>query len=132
MNKLIILLFVLSGCKSSQEIEYEQYLIAGKNIYDQQCSNCHGIQGEGLKNLYPPLQNSDFLVHKSLVVCIIKNGFSGPMMVNGKEYNQAMPAQAKLYDLDIAQLTTWLYHTYGEDQWFVKPDSVKKILQKCE
>lgn len=128
---LYLLLAILAACSSAEEIEYQQYLIAGEEIYAQKCSNCHGKSGEGLANLYPPLKDSDYLKNKEKVICLIKHGVSGPMQVNGKTYNQAMPANPKLYDLDIAQVTTWMYENYSQEKWWVRPDSVKRILKEC-
>lgn len=132
--KLLFFLFVfaMSSCVSGDEMTYEKYLVNGEMLYFQKCSNCHGEDGSGLQNLYPPLKNADYFQDLDKVICIIKNGASGEMMVNGKSYNQAMPANPKLYDLDIAQLTTWMYAEFQGKRQFVSPDSVKATLLRCK
>lgn len=127
----ILFLLVLASCQSVEEVRYEQYLVNGELIYKQNCTNCHGKEGEGLKNLYPPLRNADYFENQDAVICIIKNGASGEMVVNGKTYNQAMPASRKLYPLDIAQLTTWMYYEFQDDRRVIETDSVKATLKRC-
>jgi mono/diheme cytochrome c family protein len=116
---------------TSEEMTYEKYLVNGEMLYFQKCSNCHGEDGNGLQNLYPPLRGVDYFNNLNNVLCIIKNGASGEMVVNGKSYNQAMPANPKLYDLDIAQLTTWMYAEFQGERRFVSTDSVKANLLNC-
>lgn len=135
MTKKILILLVCStlfSCISRDEMTYEKYLVNGEMLYFQKCSNCHGEDGNGLQNLYPPLREADYFKDLDKVICIIKNGASGEMLVNGKSYNQAMPANPKLYDLDIAQLTTWMYAEFQGKRKFVSADSVKATLLRCE
>jgi mono/diheme cytochrome c family protein len=127
---LIFISYLFFSCQNQEEINFEQYQIAGEKLYIQHCSNCHGAEGEGLRDLYPPIKNSDFLNNKNQVICVIKNGAKGPMIVNGKEYNQVMPKNKELFDLDIAQITTYIYSKWGEEKVITEVDSVKYI--KCE
>lgn len=128
---ILFLSFMLASCQSAEEVKYDQYLINGEMLYKQNCVNCHGEKGEGLKNLYPPLKNADYFENQEAVICIIKNGASGEMVVNGNTYNQAMPANRKLYPLDIAQLATWMYREFQDDVRVVETDSVKAVLKRC-
>jgi mono/diheme cytochrome c family protein len=129
---IVFLAFWATSCISAEEMTYEKYLVNGEMLYFQKCSNCHGADGSGLQNLYPPLKNADYLGNLSNVICIIKNGAFGPMIVNGKTYNQAMPANPKLYDLDIAQLSTWMYKEFQGKRELVRPEEVKAILNDCQ
>jgi cytochrome c551 len=128
----LFLSIALASCQSKEQIKLDQYFVNGKNIYEANCANCHQKDGKGLANLYPPIDGADFLKNKEEVICIIKNGVSGEMIVNGKKYNQQMPANPQLYDLDIASLTTYIYNQWGNEKKITEPDSVKKILEKCE
>jgi len=111
-------------------VKYEQYVISGAEIYKKNCSNCHGIDGSGLRNLYPPIKGSNYLQNKNKLVCIIKNGLEGPINVAGKTYNQKMPAIKGLYDLDIAQLITFLNDKWGSSKGIVEADLVTGVV--CE
>ena len=102
------------SCSSDDQIQYEQYVIYGGDLYIQHCSNCHGVNGEGLRDLYPPLKRSDYLANRVKVICAIQNGLKGEIIVNGKKYNQVMPKNNQLYSLDHAQIATYIYDKWGE------------------
>jgi mono/diheme cytochrome c family protein len=123
----ILLVNIFSACSSDAEVKYEQYVISGAEIYKKNCSNCHGLDGSGLRNLYPPVKGSDYLQDKNKLVCIIKNGLEGPINVAGKTYNQKMPAAKGLYDLDIAQLITFLNGKWGSSKKIVEADEVARV-----
>lgn len=128
--KLLIISIVVS-CKSPEKVKLEQFYVNGQELYEQNCANCHQKDGLGFKDLYPPIAGSDYLKNKEAVICMIRNGASGEMTVNGKVYNQQMPANAQLYDLDIAAITTYIYNKWGNESAITETDSVKKVLQRC-
>jgi len=123
-NSLVLLCLFAAACASDEEVKYEQYVISGAEIYKKNCSNCHGLDGSGLRNLYPPIKGSTYLEDKNKLVCIIKNGLQGPINVARKTYNQKMPAAKGLYDLDIAQLITFLNDKWGSSKKIVEVDEV--------
>lgn len=128
---IIVLIYILqlSSCSSSQELRLAQFKINGKLIYEKNCSNCHGKDGSGLRDLYPPLKNADLLQNKALAICIIKNGYKDPLVINGKTYTQAMP-NLKLYDIDIAQVSTYIYSEFMKQDTLIDTKDVQKI--KCK
>ena len=88
-----------SGCQSRNErsIKFTQYFLKGEELYKQHCSNCHQLNGQGLAMLYPPLDGADYVANNANTIpCIIKHGLSGPLTVNGNEFNQPMPAFEQL------------------------------------
>lgn len=107
-----------------------QYAIQGKILYEQHCANCHQKDGSGLGRLIPPIKNSDyFLEDKGRIARIIKYGQTGAITVNGIEYNEAMPANPKLTDLEIAQLMTYLYNIWGAEEGVIDASQVGKFLK---
>jgi mono/diheme cytochrome c family protein len=133
MNKLAILgiAFCLSGCLSEAEIKREKYISEGIKLYGLHCANCHQAKGQGLANLYPPIAGSDYLSNKNAVICGIKYGMNGPIKVNGKTYNRAMPAQRQFSDLEVAEITTYIYNQWGEETQTTSAKDVKPILESC-
>jgi cytochrome c551 len=133
-NKLIIhlsyLIFLLPSCQSNEKLKLEQYYIGGKEIYEQNCANCHQKDGKGLQNLYPPIAGSDFLKDKTKVILLIKNGISGEIGVNGKNYNQPMPANNQLQNLDIAEVVTYIYNEWKVEYKVTTTEEVAKVLNK--
>lgn len=76
------------------------------------------------------MKGSSYLEDKNKLVCIIKNGLQGPINVAGKTYNQKMPAAKGLYDLDIAQLITFLNDKWGSSKKIVEVGDVAWV--ECE
>ena len=108
-----------------------QYAIQGKIIFEKNCANCHQKDGSGLGKLIPPIKNSDyFLEDKSRTARIIKYGQTGPITVNGIENNEAMPANPKLTDLEIAQLMTYLYNIWGVKEGVIDATQVGEFLRQ--
>ena len=47
----------------------------GEIFYQKQCSQCHGLSGQGLKKLYPPLDRSPYLSRRlNELPCLIVYG----------------------------------------------------------
>jgi cytochrome c551 len=102
-------------------------MINGQRLYETHCANCHGKDGKGLSNLYPPLLNADYMKNREAAICIIKNGGKTPITVNGKVYTQAMPKIAALYDIDIAQISTYIYGQFMKTDSLITVEKVQAI-----
>lgn len=136
-----ILLLVFYSCspKSSREEntlaqisdpEVMKYAVNGKRLYENHCANCHQSDGSGLGQLIPPLKDADYFKEsKHRTAWIIRNGQEGPIWVNGKEYNQKMPANPNLKPLDIAQIVTYLYNIWGMEEGVISATEVEKFLK---
>ena len=130
----ILFLYACDGNPKQREIEIkkDQYAIEGKNLYLSHCSMCHQKDGEGLAQLYPPLNRSDFMEDNfEEVICLIKNGRTTSVVVNGITYTQPMPA-TRLTNLEIAQVATYIYNTWEHDKGLVEVKEVDKILEDCK
>lgn len=119
------------SASNEDKMKKAQYMVAGETLFLQYCSNCHQQDGAGLADLYPPLKDSDYLVNFEEVICIIKNGKQGEIVVNGKTYNQLMPPLNMLTDLEVAEIATYVYTTFGEDRGLINVTEVTKILAAC-
>jgi cytochrome c551 len=112
--------------------KFEQYITQGEGLYAAHCSNCHQQSGTGLGRVYPPLNQSDFIENNfEEVICLIRNGRTGELKVNGKLYNQAMPATT-LSDLEIAEIATYIYNSWGRSRGIIEVTSVSSLLQACD
>ncbi|MCA0426631.1 MAG: cytochrome c [Bacteroidetes bacterium] len=109
------LLVGLLGCGDSQPgPDQMQALASGYGLYETHCLNCHGQEGEGLANLIPPLKNSDWILqHPDSVPYIIRHGKQGPMLVNGKRYSLAMPANKILTNEELQMLCNYIRIRFG-------------------
>jgi cytochrome c551 len=134
---VIFFSFLLLACasKSSEDRspKFEQYFIQGEQLYLTHCSNCHQKNGRGLGLLYPPLDTSDYMEeHFEEVLCLIKNGKRGEVVVNNKIFNQPMPGVARLTDLEIAEIATYIYNSWSHQKGLVEVQSATKILASCD
>ena len=130
------LLFTVSGLLAScsaKDTKLQQYKVQGEELYLTHCSNCHQSNGKGLGLLFPPLDVSDFVDSKrKAVICLIENGIDGELIVNGKSYNKAMPAIPQLTDLEIAEITTFLYNSWGREEGIVDVIEVTSTIKSCQ
>lgn len=103
-----------------------------ETLYQIQCGNCHGNDGEGLRGLYPPLAGSDYLeAHQSNLPCLIQHGMEGPIVVNGKPYDQPMPGLHQLGTGEIVAIINFINTSWGNDEKKVKSSWVEERLKYC-
>ena len=119
--------------QSDQAIR-KQYITEGRKLYITHCACCHQEDGTGFRRLFPPLATAGALPHAiDSAIYIIKNGLSGEIVVNGQVYNQPMPANNHLKDLEIAEIVTYLYNTWGgKPGTLIKAEHVNEVLKRCD
>ncbi|WP_316803431.1 cytochrome c [Pedobacter nototheniae] len=135
INSVFILsvVAIMISCQNQQQIDLQNYMSNGKDIYVAKCQNCHGETGEGLGQLAPPLTDSVFLKNnKTRLACIIKNGLNESITIHGKEYKEKMPAFPELANIDVAQVMVFITNSFGNKQGFVHYNEVSKDLQNCK
>lgn len=100
--------------------DYEaRQFAAGRKLYGVACASCHGLAGEGLPNLAPPLLDSEWLQKSPEHVALIAlHGMEGPIEVNGKRYESPailpnMPAVDSLSDNDLAAVVSYVVREFG-------------------
>ncbi len=117
---------------SRTKIRYRQYMVIGKRLYKQHCANCHGENGEGLEQLYPPLAKSDYLMEDvERAICQIRYGIEGEITVNGISYNQKMAGHDDLRPLNIAEIITFITNSWGNEKGLVSAKDVEQVLSRC-
>lgn len=130
---LFSMYLVFQSCQSEQAIRTAQYAVNGQKLYVAHCQNCHGAKGEGLGGLYPPLTDSTFLnAHRNQLACIVKNGLSGPIDINGRLFDTEMPANPTLAPIEIAYLLTYIGNSFGNTMGIFTLEEVQAGLSTCE
>ncbi|RLA27832.1 MAG: nitrite reductase, partial [Gammaproteobacteria bacterium] len=86
----------------------------GAELFAANCAACHQADGKGLPGAFPPLAGSDYIKEDPwrLVEATV-NGLSGPMTVNGAEYNNVMPAMSYLSDDELSAIVTYVLNSWG-------------------
>jgi len=133
IKKLVFAFFILTlfSCQSEQELKSEQYFAEGYQLYTTNCANCHQADGKGMANLYPPLTGSKIIRDKAAMACIIRYGLKDTIMVHGKPFSRPMPANAKLQELEIAEIITYVNMKWGQDSVYTPIATVSKALEAC-
>jgi|SRR5690606_5959998 len=117
---LFALYLLFQACQSEQAIRTAQYAVNGQKLFTTHCQNCHGVKGEGLGDLYPPLTDSAFLIgHRERLPCIVKNG--------GNE----MPPNPQLAPIEIAYVLTYIGNSFGNELGMVTLEEVQDALASC-
>ncbi len=135
LSGIFSFIFVIASfvsCQTDEEIKRQKYITEGILVFKNNCANCHQNKGEGLAALYPPIAGSDYLANKKSVICLIRYGQSGPIVVNGKPYNRPMPGQPQLSDLEIAEVTTYMYNQWGGETTLTGVKEVTPVLNECK
>ena len=95
-------------------LSLEQQVRAGAALFNGTCSVCHQANGQGMEGVFPPLAGSDLLAREQQrAISIALNGLAGPVTVNGKTYDSVMPPMSQLNDDEIADILTYVTHSWG-------------------
>jgi nitrite reductase (NO-forming) len=109
-------------------LSQQEQVAAGKALYAGTCSVCHQNDGKGLPGVFPPLAKSDYMAGKSNdeLARIVLNGLTGPLKVNGQDYNSVMPPMSQLTDDEVANILTYVKNDFDNGGGRVTKDEVAK------
>jgi nitrite reductase (NO-forming) len=111
----------------------EQRVSAGGVLYNGTCSVCHQQNGEGMAGVFPPLAKSDYLMaDPRRAIEVVLNGLTGPVTVNGSDFNSVMPPMSQLNDDEIANILTFVLNSWGNEDGAISPDDVAAVRAATE
>ena len=85
------------------------------------------------KRLYPPLKNSDYILpNKAKVICGMRYGQKGELMVNGILFNQEMPPNVNITDLEIAEIATYVFTEFADSVQIITLNEIAEIMKSCQ
>jgi mono/diheme cytochrome c family protein len=125
----VLLLFSLAAYlqtpKASTQMEN------GKKVYVKNCLACHMADGGGVPGLNPPVGKTDWVTgDKKRLINVLLKGLNAPIVVNGDEYANPMPAMEYLTDQEIADVLTYIRGSFGNKASAVSPAEVKALRPK--
>ncbi len=140
MHKHVLLVFLAGcfcsmaySCRNADQITQDMYYANGRELYLKRCQNCHGEKGEGLADLIPSLTDTLYLKNnKSRLACFLKNGMSEKITVDGRTFEEKMPANSDLNDIDLAQLLVYITNANGNKQGMYTTEQVEEDLKSCK
>jgi cytochrome c len=127
-SSLILLCFsiFIISCQSNRHAQ-------GERLYVNYCAPCHGAQGEGLKELYPPLKDADYYMENmENLACIIRNGLEDRILVNGKPFQQKMTGIKTLGEVEICNLINYMNHLWYPNEPYLSLELTKRMLEACD
>lgn len=102
----------------------------GYNQYNKKCAFCHQQDGSGIKDYFPPLYNSDYLLKdKKVVAEVLIFGLMDTITVNGKTYSGIMHPVLGT-DQDIADIFNYMYQEFGNNAQSITSLEISTIRQK--
>ena len=122
----VLAFFVFAGMQkhSSETIQND----AGSQLYAKYCVTCHQADGKGVRNMFPPLAGNEKVTgNPDEIIKIVLSGLEGPITVNERDYNMAMPPQNYLSDKQIADILTYVRSSWENKASPVSADEVLKI-----
>ena len=127
---LMGLMVLIEGTWLFQNKPLDQSIADGKEIYQDFCLQCHLDTGKGVSGVFPPLAQSDYLLNDlDLSIKGIKYGMSGPITVNGEQYNGVMQNQG-LDDVEIADVMNYVINSWGnKSKEVITPERVASITE---
>lgn len=103
----------------------------GSQLYNKYCLACHQANGKGIRNMFPPLTGNEKITGPPAdLIKIVLFGLEGPIIVNGREYNQPMPPQAYLTDKQISDILSFIRSSWGNNAPPITPGNVEKIRKQ--
>ncbi|MGJ8679895.1 PVC-type heme-binding CxxCH protein [Paraglaciecola sp.] len=106
----------------------------GKKLYNGEagCFGCHGANGEG-NPMIPPLNKSEWVTgDPNKLIGILLHGYSGPIKVRGKTYNNGMVMpglgqNSHFSDAHIADIASYIRNAWDNSTSAIKSSKVSSV-----
>ena len=111
----------------------------GAEMFNTLCQTCHGADGNGVKSLAPPLNQSEWVNgNKDVLISIVLYGLTGPVKVNNYVYqapeiNADMPGigfDPSITNEQIAQLLSYIRASWQNESGEITPADVENVRRK--
>ena len=107
----------------------------GALLFRKICVACHGVDGEGIKEVGPPLNNSEYVgSNPERLGLILLHGLQGPVMVRNKKYEfgHAMPGllyNTTVSDKDISAIISYVSSAFSRTPFSINGKQVKELRE---
>jgi mono/diheme cytochrome c family protein len=103
----------------------------GEKVYTQHCADCHGKNGNGFADIYPPLNGNSSVTEPSGINAtraVLLGGFSPLTAANPRPYSMPPFAQ-QLSDADVAAVVSYIRGSWANKAPVVPERDVSKYRQ---
>lgn len=123
---LLVVFVVLASCDYKPRNH-------GRVLYERHCQSCHMEDGVGLRGLFPPVANADYVIdHKEDLACIIRHGMDTPVTVNGKEYSGEMTGNSQLTEVEVSNLVFYILRELNQQDSTFTIEDIRAQLKACD
>jgi len=121
---LILILLLTAGLAPAQGLAPEDLFKQGREVFRNNCAQCHRANGEGLPGTFPALNQNPFVTgDPQPVIATVLNGRKGKL-------GQMPTWKEKLNDREIAAAVTYIRHAWANRAPAVTPEMVQAIRGK--
>jgi mono/diheme cytochrome c family protein len=106
----------------------------GADVFNKTCSACHQPNGLGKEGVAPPLVGSEWVLAPgpNRIERIVLNGLTGPINVNGKDYNLTMPPWRDNFDdKHIAAVLSYVRNNWDNKGSHVTATQVASVRKEA-
>lgn len=107
----------------------EMRFSSGKQIFETYCASCHGSNGEGEKNAYPPLKSSKIILdnNPSEFVKLVLEGHK-----NTEKYGKMPGYKGLLTDPELESLINYVKKSWGNGARLVSKEEIDSLRIKFD
>jgi len=106
----------------------------GMILFRSTCATCHGVDGNGIENMAPPLKGSHYVSGSvDKLGMIILHGLQGPIHINGQLYDLkgSMPGFANNFtDEQITDIIRYLHNAFVTEPKRVTKKQIQQLRNK--
>ncbi|NNE69939.1 MAG: c-type cytochrome [Rhodothermales bacterium] len=125
---LVLAIALMAGC--SEPTDFGQ---TGSEVYAATCATCHGPDGMGVNQAFPPLRDSPWVsLPDSLLIRLTLRGLRGPIRVGEQRYNNVMPPHNFLSDDQLAAVLTFVRREFAASEAEIVPAQVARERERYE
>lgn len=118
---------------SSSNMALKTSIARGQIVYTKTCLTCHQADGSGVPSMNPPLIKTKWVLGaKSVLIHQVLKGSSGTVEIDGDTFHNTMPPQPQLTDQQIADVLTYVRHSFGNKASAVSVAEVKAVRAKSK
>ena len=97
--------------------------VDGKALFTAHCATCHQATGQGLPDVFPPLDGSPWVRGEARVLAnILLHGIRGEIHVKGKQFQGEMPNFQQLSDAELAGIASYIRGSWSNKAAAVQAD----------
>ncbi|MBB3228752.1 mono/diheme cytochrome c family protein [Luteibacter sp. Sphag1AF] len=103
------------------------FVVKGQAVYKDRCASCHGDDGKGRGDAYPPLAGNTSVVEPigaNAIRVVLSGGFAPATHGNPRPYSMP-PFSQQLSDEDVAAVVSYIRQAWTNTAPAVTPDDVR-------